>query len=168
MTMIYSLLSEIQNGKFSKSTKRQVRALVGVTDLFAAGSANYSRDQVELFDNVFKALVEVIELKTRAKLARHIAMAPHVPAALVRAFAFDSEIAVAGPVLSQTNVLSDEDIALSARTQSQEHLCAIAQRPTLSEAITDILIERGECNVARAVAKNAGARISDQIGRAHV
>lgn len=160
--MIYSLLSEIQNGEFSKSTKRQVKALVRVTDLFAAGSGNYSRDQVELFDGVFKALVEVIELKTRAKLARHIAISSDVPAALVRALAFDSEITVAGPVLSQSKLLSDDDIALSARTQSQGHLCAIAQRPTLSEAITDILIERGECNVVRAVAKNAGARISDR------
>jgi len=161
MTMIYSLLSEIQNGEVSKSTKRQVKALVRITDLFAAGSGNYSRDQIELFDNVFKALIEVIELKTRAKLARHIAISSDAPEALVRALAFDNEIAVAGPVLSRSNVLSDDDIALSASTQSQGHLYAIAQRPTLGEAITDILIERGECKVARAVAKNAGARISD-------
>ena len=162
MTMIYSLLSEVQNGDFSKSTKRQVKALVRITDLFAAGSGNYSRDQIDLFDNVFKALVEVIELKTRVKLARHIATSSDAPAALVRVLAFDDEIAVAGPVLSQSNVLSDDDIALSARSQGQGHLYAIAQRPVLGEAITDILIERGECQVVRAVAKNAGARISER------
>ena len=159
--MIYSLLNEIQGGEFSKSTKRQVKALVRITDFFAAGSGNYSRDQIELFENVFKALVEVIELKTRVKLARHVAISSDVPAALARALAFDDEVAVAGPVLSRSMALSDDDIAFGARSLSQGHLYAIAQRKILGEAITDILIERGECNVVRAVAKNASARISE-------
>jgi uncharacterized protein (DUF2336 family) len=162
MTMIYSLLGEIQNGESFKLTKRQVKALVRITDLFAAGSSSYSRDQIELFDSVFKALVEVIELKTRVKLARRLATFADAPVGLVRALAFDDEITVAGPVLSQSMVLTDADIALSARTQSQGHLYAIAQRPFLAEAITDILIERGERNVVRAVANNSGARISER------
>lgn len=160
--MIYSLLSEIQNGELSKSTKRQLKALSRTTDLFAAGSGQYSKQQIDLFDEVFKALTEVIELKTRVKLARQIANCPDAPAALVRALAFDDNIAVADPILKQSSVLDDSDVALSARTQSQDHLHAIAQRQFLSEAITDILIERGEGNVVRAVAKNAGARISDR------
>lgn len=160
--MIYSLLSEIQNGELSKSTKRQVRALVGLTDMFAAGSGGYSRKQIELFDRVFRALTEIIELKTRVKLARHVAIASDAPAPLARALAFDEDIAVAGPVLAHSNMLNDADIVLSARTQSQGHLYAIAQRLILSEVITDILIERGEGNVLRAVANNSGARISEQ------
>lgn len=160
--MIYSLLREIQNGELSKSTKRQVRALVRITDMFAAGSGDYSREQIELFDNVFRALIEIIELKTRVKLARHVAIASDAPAPLARALAFDEDVAVAGPVLAYSNMLSDADIVLSARTQSQGHLYAIAQRPILAEVITDILIERGEGDVLRAVANNSGARISEQ------
>jgi uncharacterized protein (DUF2336 family) len=161
MTMIYSLLSEIQNGELSKSTKRQVKALVQITDLFTAGSGGYSGEQIELFDKVFEVLVQVIELKARIKLARHIAIASEAPRSLVQALAFDDDIAVAGPVLSRSNVLTDDDLARSASTQSQDHLHAIALRTLLSETITDILIERGEGNVVRAVAKNTGARISD-------
>src|SRR6516225_459432 len=161
MTMIYSLINEIQDGRLSGSAKRQIKALMQITDLFAAGSGSYSRQQIELFDEVFKALVAVIELRTRVKLARHIAANSNAPAALVRALAFDDDIAVAAPVLSQSTVLSDSDIALSARSQSQGHLYAIAQRQIISETVTDILIERGERNVIHAVLKNAGARISD-------
>lgn len=159
--MIYSFLSEVQNSGVSRSTKRQVKALVRLTDLFAAGSGNFSNKQIEVFDEVFKALTAVIEIRTRVKLAGQIAICPDAPAALVRALAFDDDIAVAGPVLTQSTVLREIDIAVSARNKSQSHLYAIAQRPILGEAITDILIERGESNVVRAVAKNAGARISD-------
>ncbi len=114
MSMIYSLLSEIQNSDLSKSTKRQVKALVRITDLFAAGSGNYSNKQIELFDEVFKTLTAVIEMKARVKLAEHIAICSDAPAVLVRALAFDDDISVAGPVLSQSSVLNDADIAFSA------------------------------------------------------
>jgi uncharacterized protein (DUF2336 family) len=165
MTMFSSLINEIQDTTVSGLTKRQLRALTRITDLFVAGSTRYSERQIELFDEVFKTLVAVIELKTRVKLARHLATNPDAPATLVRAFAFDDTIAVAAPVLSQSTALSESDLVTSASTQSQGHLYAIAQRRTISELITEILIERGEPIVVQTVAKNAGARISDDSFR---
>jgi len=161
MTTFHSLINEIQDTTPSGSAKRQLRALTRITDLFAAGSGAYSEQQIGLFDEVFKTLVAVIELKTRVRLARHLATSPDAPATLVRAFAFDEAIAVAAPVLSRSMALSESDLAVSASTQSQGHLYAIARRPTISEAITAILIDRGEPRVVHAVAGNAGARISD-------
>lgn len=161
MTMFSSLINEIQDTAVSGVTKRQLRALTRITDLFVAGSGRHSKKQTELFDDVFKTLVAVIELKTRVKLARHLATIPNAPATLVRAFAFDDAIAVAAPVLSKSTALSDSDLVANASTQSQGHLYAIAHRRTISEAITEILIDRGEPNVVHKVTKNAGARISD-------
>jgi uncharacterized protein (DUF2336 family) len=165
MATFSSLIDEIQDATLSRSTKRQLRALTRITDLFVAGSGRYSNQQIELFDGVFKALVSVIELKTRAKLARQVATNPNAPATLVRAFAFDDAITVAAPVLTQSTALSESDLVVSARTQSQGHLYAIAQRRTISEAITEILIERGEPIVVHTVAKNEGARFSDDSFR---
>ncbi len=161
MMKFSSLINEIQDTTVSGLTKKQLRALTRITDLFVAGSARYSDQQIELFDEVFKTLVAVIELKTRVKLARHLATNPDAPATLVRAFAFDDAVAVAAPVLSQSTALSESDLVANATTQSQGHLHAIAQRRVISEAITEILIERGEPVVVHTVAKNAGARISD-------
>jgi uncharacterized protein (DUF2336 family) len=159
--MFSSLIDEIQDTTEFEPTKRQLRALTRITDLFVTGSARYSKQQIELFDEVFKSLVAVIELKTRVKLARHLATNSNAPATLVRAFAFDDAIAVAAPVLSESTALSEADLVVSASTQSQGHLHAIAQRRTISEAITEILIERGEPIVVHTVAKNAGACFSD-------
>ncbi|MDO8400372.1 MAG: DUF2336 domain-containing protein [Bradyrhizobium sp.] len=161
MTILSSLISEIQNTAVSGLTKRQLRALTRITDLFVAGSGRHSKKQIELFDEVFKTLVAAIELETRVKLARRLATAPDAPATLVRALAFDDAIAVAAPVLSQSEALSDSDLVANASTQGQGHLQAIAHRRTISEAITEILIERGEPEIVRTVANNAGARFSD-------
>ena len=98
MTMFSSLIDEIQDSTVSGLTKRQLRALTRITDLFVAGSGRHSKEQIELFDEIFRTLVAVIELKTRAKLARRLATNPDAPATLVRAFAFDDAIAVAAPV----------------------------------------------------------------------
>jgi uncharacterized protein (DUF2336 family) len=162
MTIFQNLINEIQDSQISASTRKQLKALTRITDLFVAGSARYTKQQVELFDEVFKTLVGVIETQTRIKLAHHLAANPDAPVALVRVFAFDDDSAVAAPILSQSAVLSESDLVASARTQSQGHLYAIAQRQTLSEVLSGILIERGECNVVRAVAKNTGACISDR------
>ena len=63
MTTFHSLINEIQDTTPSGSAKRQLRALTRITDLFAAGSGAYSEQQIGLFDEVFKTLVAVIELK---------------------------------------------------------------------------------------------------------
>jgi uncharacterized protein (DUF2336 family) len=161
MATFASLINEIQDTPVSGLTKRQLRALTRITDLFMAGAGRHSKKQTELFDEVFKTLVAVIELKARVKLARYLAAIPNAPASLVRAFASDDAIAVAAPVLSQSTALSDSDLVVSASTKGQGHLYAIAQRRTISEGITKILIERGEPNVVHTVARNAGARISE-------
>jgi uncharacterized protein (DUF2336 family) len=161
MPIFASLIDAIQDTTVSGVTKRQLRALTRLTDLFAAGSARYSKRHIALFDEVFKTLVAVIELETRIKLARHVATMANAPATLVRAFAGDEAIAVAAPVLTPSTALSDSDLVANASTRGQDHLYAIAHRRTVSEAITEILIERGQPNVVHAVAQNAGARFSD-------
>ena len=127
MTMFYSLIDEVQSST-DEPTKRQLKALIRITDLFLAGSSRYSKQQIELFDDIFKTVVAVIELKTRVKLAHHFATDAKAPATLIRAFAFDDAVAVAAPVLSQSTALSESDLVLSASTRSQGHLHAIAQR----------------------------------------
>ena len=82
------------------------------------------------------------------------------PPKLIRSLAFDDEIAVAGPVLVHSQQLSDADLVENAANKSQKHLLAIAQRLKLSEVVTDVLVERGDRQVVRKVARNNGACFS--------
>ncbi len=64
-------------------------------------------------------------------------------------------------MLMRSERLTDSDLVENASTKGQAHLQAITQRRTLSEPVTDVLIERGNSRVIHLVARNAGARFSE-------
>jgi len=156
-----SLIDELIHAVDSGGVKERLRILQRVTDLFVAGSHRYSGDQIALFDDVLQQLAADIEVEARAKLADRLADVRYAPPKLVRTLAFDNVIEVARPVLIRSEQLTDDDLVENARTKSQEHLLAIAQRLKLSEAVTDVLVERGNTAVLRKVTGNGGAALSE-------
>ena len=95
-------------------------------------------------------------------LSKRLAPIPKAPLQTVHSLAFDDLIEVAAPMLSQSERLTDEMLIINARTKSQAHLLAISARPTLSGAVTDVLIERGNSDVLQRTASNPGAEFSDK------
>jgi uncharacterized protein (DUF2336 family) len=156
-----TLIGELESAIASGTVERRVASLWHVTDLFIAGAGQYSDDQITLFDDVIARLAAQIEMTARAKLARLLAPIANAPVKTITALAFDAEIDVAGPVLARSERLDDATLRESAATQSQLHLLAISKRRTLNEAVTDVLVERGDQRVARSVSRNAGARFSE-------
>ena len=155
-----SLLDELISPVATATAKNRLRIIDRITDLFAAGSRNYSHEQVSLFDDVLRRLTADVEVKARAKLAERLAGMHSAPPKLVRTFAFDDAIEIAGPVLSRSQQLTDDDLVENATTKSQDHLLAIAQRLKLSESVTDVLVDRGNDRVVHRVVRNKGARFS--------
>jgi uncharacterized protein (DUF2336 family) len=156
-----SLIGDLERAIASGTLERRVASLWHVTDLFITGASQYSDEQVALFDDVITRLAAQIEATARAKLARLLAPVANAPVKTIKALASDAEIAVAGPVLARSERLDDATLCENALTQSQLHLLAISKRRTLSEAVTNVLVERGDSQVARSVGRNAGARFSD-------
>lgn len=155
-----SLIDELNEAVARGDAKRRLRLILNITDLFAAGSRGYSREQIALFDDVLHELAADIEVEARARLAHTIAGVENAPPRLVRSLAFDDAIEVAAPVLAQSAQLSDADLVENASSKSQDHLLAIAERLKLSERVTDVLAERGDRRVVRKLATNKGASIS--------
>ncbi len=124
-------------------------------------SDSYSANQIELFDDVFVRIAAVIEQAARAKLANRLARMPRAPSMISRVLASDDEIDVAGPVLEQSQQLTNEILVATAQTKSQSHLLAISRRTSVAEAVTDILVERGDKPVVLSTVSNPAARFSD-------
>lgn len=161
MTSPDSLIEELECALACGTNERRILTLSRITDLFVLGAETYSDDQIDLFDDVLVRITARVEAKSLARLSTRLANVLHAPKRLVKELAFHDDIAVAWPVLRNSEGISEGDLVDNARTKSQQHLLAISERNTLSEAITDILVERGDHEVVRSVAKNSGARFSD-------
>jgi len=157
-----SLLRELEMSIRDGSHLQRVSTLRRVTDLFVFRAEQYDNEQVKLFDGVIVRLAAEIEKTALAELADRLAPIRNAPLAVVRMLARDEEVAVAGPVLAQSPVLGDDDLAEIARSGSQAHLLAIGGREQLSPSITDVLVECGDLEVAQKVVTNGGARFSDK------
>ncbi len=160
MIEISSLLDELEDAIATGTEQRRLLVLRRVSDLFVAGSSRYSSNQIAVFDDVLLRLADQIEQEARVRLSHTLAPLSNAPPKIVRALAFDQAIEVAAPVLASSPQLTDADLVANAKVMSQRHLLAISQRATLSEAVTDVLVDRGNDGVVQSVAGNHGAQFS--------
>jgi uncharacterized protein (DUF2336 family) len=155
-----SLLPELEEVVQHGSAEKRAETLRRITSLFLDSANNFNADHVALFDDVIGYLIEEIEAKALAELARRLAPVPNAPAGVVRTLAGHDDIEVAGPVL-KTARLADPDLLHIAETKSQAHLLALASRKGISEALSEILVDRGNHEVSHSIATNHYARLSE-------
>ena len=156
------ILRELDAAIAHGSRERRGEILQHVTTLFMAGAERHSDDEIALFDDVILRLAADIEVAARALLAERLAPVAKAPPEIVRLLALDDAIEIARPILAGSERVDEPTLIAAARTKGQQHLLAISRRKSLGEAVTDILLERGDRDVALAVAENHGARVSER------
>ena len=144
-----SIIAELEDAVRNGSSEKRVDTLRQVTDLFLHDGERLSDDQVKVFDDVLCILVARVESRAKAELSQRLAPLDYAPFEVIQHLARDNDIAVAGEVLANSNRLR------------QDHLFAISGRTNLPEAVTDVIVDRGERRVIRKLANNTSARFSD-------
>jgi len=157
-----NLLDELQATLTHGTVARRVEALRRVADLFLDNAVDYSDEQIGLFDDVLQCLMLHIETSAKALLANRLAPVDTAPPMTIRALAFDDVIEVAGPVLTQSSRLDDDALIEAARNKSQAHLLAISNRKSISGAVTDVLVLRGNDEVVQNTVNNPGAEFTER------
>ena len=157
-----SLISELEDAVRRGSQEKRAVTLKRVTDLFLGENERLSEEQIQVFDEVLGHLITRMESTALIDLSERLAPINNAPCKVVHTLARDDEIAIAGPVLSLSDRLTTPDLIEIAMAKSQSHLLAISKRSSLSESLTDTLIERGDQQVIRKLAENAGARFSEK------
>src|SRR5258707_8545995 len=142
-------------------TGRRAKMLEQLTDLFLARASHCSDEEIALFDDVITRLAAEIEVKARILLSERLAPVANAPPAIVEMLAFGDEPEVAGPMLMLSERLDEKILIANAERKSQQHLFAISRRRSLGEALTDVLVRRGDGAVAVSVAANPGAKLSE-------
>lgn len=160
MSTVTALIPELDEIVRSGDTKRRAEAARRLGELFLEGAQNFHPDHVDLFDGVLTSLVPHAEIAARADLAERLSRLVNAPRGLVGRLAHEDEIAIAGPLLRRSPVLDEPVLVEIAREKGQGHLSAMTERPRLSSDLTDVIIRRGDRDVVRRAAGNAGAMFS--------
>jgi uncharacterized protein (DUF2336 family) len=155
-SLIPGLDEIVRNG----DPKRRSEAARRVAELFLAGAANFRSDHIDLFDSVLVDLIPHAEAAARADLSERLSVLANAPRAVVGQLAREDEIAIAGPLLRRSSVIEEKTLIEIARAKGQAHLLAMSERPTLSSGLTDVIVRRGDRDVVRRAAGNAGALFS--------
>jgi uncharacterized protein (DUF2336 family) len=159
------IIDELQTALQAGSSEKRVSTLTRITDLFINTASNYGENETQLFGDVMGHLINHVESRALIELSQRLALVANAPDAIVQSLARHDAIEISGPVLTACKRLSDDDLIEIAKTKSQAHLAKIAGRAQLNEAVTDVLVDHGDADVANKVAGNAGAQFS-RIGMA--
>ena len=149
------------------SSARRRELLRRMTDLFLAEPSEHSHSEAFAFDGVFCTLADEVEVDVRAELAARFANIPNAPAALAARLARDC-IEVAVPILSNANLLTVGDLLDVARTKGQAHLRVVSARPGLPEAVSEVIVERGDDETLSVLVRNDTAALSRRASEAVV
>jgi uncharacterized protein (DUF2336 family) len=158
-----SIILELERAIESHDAQRRTAALSSVADLFkSARIQDVNDERLELFDDLFAQLVKDMTTSTLAKLSTDLSLAKVAPVKLVQQLAQNDAIEVAHSILTRSSQVSDETLIQIAKTKGQEHLEALAGRAQVNEAVSDLLIARGNDRVIQTVTANANAKISER------
>jgi uncharacterized protein (DUF2336 family) len=161
MTVATSLIPGLDEIVRRGDPKRLAEAASRIAELFLQDSAKLQPSHVALFDELLIDLVPFTETIARAELAERLSLIANAPRALVGQLARENEILVAAPILRRSPVIDEQALLEIARLKGQGHLLAMSERPKLSPDLTDVLVSRGDRDVVRRAAGNAGAEFSE-------
>src|SRR6202051_3288694 len=160
MIVATSLIPELEQIVRHGDPKRRSDAARRIAELFLQGAANFRSDHVDLFDGILVDLVPHTEIAARAALAERLSILANAPRALVGQLAHEDEISIAGPLLRRSPLIDEQALIEIARLKGQGHLLARSERSRLSPDLTDVIVRRGDRDVVRRAAGNAGAQFS--------
>jgi len=150
------------DAKLSKTAdSKNSEYLRKITDLFLDSATMLSEEQVALFDDVMLRLVRTVEQAALVELSARLAPVGNAPQNVIARLACEDRLAIAVPVLEFSTALTEQALTKAAATKGQKHLLVIAGRAGLGAAITDILFDRGNSEVALKAISNPDTHVSE-------
>lgn len=156
-----TLAQDLANLAAERSPDKRVELLRRISGAYATRAELAPTAERYLFNDVVCKLVDKIAAADRACAAGALAALPMLPDPLVRKFASDTDLDVAGPMLRHYKAMPEAMLVEVAQSGSQDHLRMIAARDEVTPPVSDVVAARGDTSVVRILAGNGGARFSD-------
>lgn len=140
------------------NTENKAEAITKVAATY--GGVGLSDKEREIAESIFRHMLKDAAVRVRSALADSLKDNPDVPHDVAATLAKDvDEVAV--PILSSSEVLTDEDLMEIVRTKSEAAQVAVAGRANVSENVADALADSGSEEAVATLVGNEGAKIAD-------
>ena len=123
-------------------------------------ASSFSATELPMAQEILRVMARDAERRVREALAREAKSAKDLPHDVALLLAKDVE-SVSMPVLEFSEVLREEDLIEIASAADEMKQSAIARRESVSEAVAETLIEKGNQTVVETLVRNEGAAISE-------
>ncbi|MCH8137659.1 MAG: DUF2336 domain-containing protein [Proteobacteria bacterium] len=125
------------------------------------GSGEFSDGERRLAEEIFRILARDVEVQVREALSVHLKECPQIPHDIALSLAKDVD-SVAIPVIEFSQVLTDDDLVEIINASDAAKQSAVARRETVSESVSDALVDTRNEDVVATLMDNEGAEISDR------
>ena len=116
-------------------------------------------------EDIIRVMAHDAVVRVRQTLAENLKGTPKLPREVALTLARDVE-AVAIPILSVSEVLTEQDLVEIVRAGGEGKHTAIARRPTVPASVADALIESASERAVAALVANEGAQLGEKsLGR---
>ncbi len=157
--MSHSRFAKLLDLAKSTDSGQRRELLREVTELFFESSGARSARESALMGDVLQMVAAEMQDSVLAELSNAFADAADAPQGLMRDLA-NRSFEVAAPILSRSPALDEPTLLRIVNYQSQQHIKAVAQRPLVSEALSDAIVRVGDDVALDALIRNDGAQIS--------
>ncbi len=125
------------------------------------GSGGFSDSERRLAEEIFRIMARDVEVQVREALSVHLKECPQVPHDIALSLAKDVD-SVAIPIIEFSQVLTDDDLVEIINASDAAKQSAVARRETVSERVSDTLVETRNEDVVVTLMDNVGAEISER------
>lgn len=124
--------------------------------------ARLGSEQRRVAEDILRGLVKDTEVRVRQALAAQLKDSRDLPRELALTLARDIE-SVALPMLSYSEVLSDDDLIAILKTGGPAQQVAIAGRPRVSATVAEAVIDTGNETATSRLVANEGAELDERL-----
>ncbi len=148
--------------ELARDKSQQSRSIIvaAINDLYSDEEQLLSDQDRAIMLDIIRRLIHDVEKSVRRALAEHLATRADAPEDLIATLAND-EFEVAYPILVKSDVLKDPELIEIVQHRTMEHQVAIAIRSSISEQLSDALVETDNEEVVTTLLSNQGAAISN-------
>ncbi len=124
------------------------------------GDGALSKRERSIAEDIFKVMVRDVEVRVREALSVNLQNCAFLSHDIARSLAEDVD-SVALPMLQFSTVLSDDDLVDIVAKHGPTKQKAVAKRETVSEVVSDALVDVGNAEVVSTLMSNKGAKIAE-------